>query len=102
MRRLAIIHPTRNIALEFRIRSVSDVKQIRDHLILVLLRKGGQLFFDFLNAPVDQPILARRVSQASDLPRIEPLGIETCEPQYDSDPRHQLPRPSEICPEFFG
>jgi len=40
------------------------VKQIRDHLVLLLLRQGDQLFFDFLNAHVvnlsPPPTSARR------------------------------------------
>ena len=72
MRRLAIIHPTRNIALEFSIQGVAEMKQIGNHLVLFSLRESSQLLFDFLNAHVENTIPPVRVSQASDwaLPRI--------------------------------
>ena len=66
MRRLAIIHPTCNIALEFSIQGVAEMKQISNHLVLFFLRESGQLLFDFLNAHVKKTIPPVRASQASD------------------------------------
>ena len=64
MRRVLIRHPPCKIALELYVLSMAKVKEVGYHLVLILLGKGRQLVFDFLNAHLKEDIPPRGISQA--------------------------------------